>query len=149
MDNSKEICFNYALGSILYETCLLGILYLCNISPIVSSQIMLFLKLFTPVILVVSYLFLRVLCRADRKRKKDDFSEVCTYNCYEKLTNIVLHLNTSTLYTQDSFEFLSFKPSSKLFQCVRTQCLLSPCKSPSLAKKEYKLLKSRVVSLFL
>ena len=80
MDNkmdSSNICFNYALGTILYETCLVGILYLCNISPTASSQVMLFLKLFTPALLVASYLFLRLLCRAERKKKKDNFSEVC------------------------------------------------------------------------
>lgn len=79
METKSHLSFKYAVGTILYQSIFFGLLYVVNISPNRSTQIMLFLQLFIPVILLMTYVYLRMLCRAEKRRKKDDFSEV-TFN---------------------------------------------------------------------
>lgn len=75
METKSHLSFKYAVGTILYQSIFFGLLYVVNISPNRSTQIMLFLQLYIPVILLMTYVYLRMLCRAEKRRKKDDFSE--------------------------------------------------------------------------
>lgn len=91
-----KLCFYYSLGTLLWQLCLLVAIYLCNISPMKSADIMTFLTLFTPLVMLGSYLLLRILSRMDDNRKRrEEISEVNSYLMRSTLLKFKFFWNSS------------------------------------------------------